>query len=255
MHLLKMIHLGGRARARSLRGGALRRAVKSHAASLLDPIFDEPFGEEVFLAGGAYKPLLKPGHPVRDLDLWVRDRKVRERLCAHLLAGGAKLVHDFKPYCIKFSKGEAEIEVTYQNVKNSIDDVLAGFDIAACSVAASYQGGRVINCAITTRAQRSFAERAVFLNEGYIRRLEAKRSPDVLQSIDRIKQFALALDMELPGELCERLWAVYENVYTREEREACVDTYMKTTVEYKGRGNLEVLQRAGVDVELELAGA
>lgn len=155
---------------------------------------------------------------------------------------------------LKFVKGDAEIEVTYQNAKNSIEDVLKGFDIAALSVATTYQDGRVTGCTITTQAERSFAERVVYLNEGYIERLKTKCNPDVLQSIDRIKRFAPALDMELPDGLCERLWAVYEDVYASEEREACVETYLKTTVEYKGRGDLELLQRAGIDAAPAQAG-
>lgn len=258
MDWLNKLHLGGRRLDaqghRLLSGRALRRALRKHTARLLRPIFDRPFADEVFLAGGAFKPLLKPGYPVRDLDLWVRNRKVRERLCTHLIDGGAKLVHDFKPYCLKFTKGDAELEVTYQNVKGSILDVLEGFDIAACSVAATYQNGVVTDTAITPRAERSFAERAVFLNEGYIARLETRRSPDVLQSIDRIGQFAEALDMEWPFELCERLWRVYEKVYTKDDREACVETYLTTTVGYKGRCNLDLLQRAGRGVDADLEG-
>ncbi|MFT4546728.1 MAG: hypothetical protein ACI9MB_000672 [Verrucomicrobiales bacterium] len=248
MHWREMIHYLHRPKAerdvKALGGKALRRAVKLHAAKLLAPIFDQPFADEVFLAGGAFKPLLKRGHLVRDLDLWVRNRKVRERLCAHLIAGGAELVHDFRPYCIKFSKRNVEIEITYQNVKGSMMEVLAGFDIAACSVAATYQDGAVTDCLITARAERSFLEREIFLNEGYIARLEARRSPDVLQSIDRIGQFAEDFDLDLPTELCERLWGVYENVYTIDEREACLGTYLKTTVDYKGRCDLSLLKRA-----------
>lgn len=104
MSWLKMISFGSRTSGGGdpgpLRGGNLRRAVRRQAAVLLKPIFDRPFADEVFLAGGAFKPLLKPGYPVRDLDLWVHDRKARERLCARLVEEGAELIQDFKPYCL-----------------------------------------------------------------------------------------------------------------------------------------------------------
>lgn len=238
----------------------MERAAAAHAQALLRPVIGAGFEDEVFLAGGAFKPVLKPGHPVRDLDLWVRDRRARERLVEHLLANGCELVHDFHPYCLKLEHGGTEIEVTYQNVKaRPISWVLERFDIAALSIAATYRSGRVIGVTALPAAVRSFAEGRLYLNEGYIDSLEERRSPDVLQSIDRISRFAEAFDMVIPDELCEEFWAVYETVYTREEREACRETYLRTTVGYKGRCDLGLLRRASggraVPAEPELLGS
>ena len=62
---------------------------------------------------------------------------MRERLVDHLIACGAELVHDFKPYCIKFKRRGQLIEITYQNVKQRpISEIVEGFDIACCAIAA-----------------------------------------------------------------------------------------------------------------------
>ena len=239
---------------------ALERAVAEQAHRLLEPAIGADFEDEVFLAGGAFKPVLMEGQAVRDLDLWVRDRRTRERLVEHLVANGAELVHDFHPYCLKFEHAGAEIEVTYQNVKQRpISWVLERFDIAALSIAATYRSGRVTEVTVLPAAVRSFAEGRLYLNEGYIDSLEERRSPDVLQSIDRISRFSERFDMHIPDELCEEFWAVYETIYTREERRACLETYLRTTVEYKGRCDLDLLRRANrgaaADPELEMLGS
>jgi hypothetical protein len=233
---------------------SFERAAATQAQALLAPMIGRDFDEEVFLAGGAFKPVLKEGHPVRDLDLWVRDRKVRERLTDHLIANGAELVHDFHPYCLKFEREGAEIEVTYQNVKDRpISWVLERFDVAAVSIAATFRAGKVTEMTVLPAALQSFVETRLYLNEGYIDLLEELRSPDVLQSIDRITRFAEAFDMEIPEALCEEFWVVYETIYTREEQEACLDTYLRTTVAYKGRCDLDLLRRANREAsEVEL---
>ena len=89
------------------------------------------------------------------------------------------------------------------------------------------------------------------LTKGYVDRLRERRSPDVLQSIDRVSSFADEVGFELPEELSERLWGVYENEYTEEEQQACVDTYLSTTVDYKGRVDLDVLRRANREEPVE----
>lgn len=240
--------------AEPLKGGAvaLGRRVKAHAGELLRSVLTKPFPGELFLAGGAFKPLLNPGNAVRDLDIWVRDRRQRGRLRDHLVACGAEVVHDFHPYCIKFQCGERQLEVTYQNVKDRpIGEVVEGFDIACCAIAATYSNGRVTDSYVSPRALRSVEEGRVMLTKGYVDRLRERRSPDVLQSIDRVSSFADEVGFELPEELSERLWGVYENEYTEEEQQACVDTYLSTTVDYKGRVDLDVLRRANREEPVE----
>ena len=223
----------------------MERAVKGHAKSLLQGILPRPFDDEVFLAGGAFKPLINPAQGVRDLDLWVRDRKVRERLVDHLTDCGAELVHDFKPYCIKFERKGQLIEITYQNVKQRpISEIVEGFDIACCAIAATYDGGQVTDCYVSPRAVDSASCREVMLTAGYIRRLQENRPPDILQSLDRMRRFSEEVDFELPERVSERLWRVFEGDYTDEQREACVDTYLSTTVNYKGRCDFDILRRA-----------
>ncbi len=225
----------------------LLREVARHAEALLAPVFTERFDDEVFLAGGAFKPVLNPGHPVRDLDLWVRDRKVRERLRAHLVERcGAEVVHDFHPYCIKFrAAGGEELEVTYQNVKDRpIADVLYGFDLAPVSIAACYRGGEVTSAVVTEEARRAIERREALFNRTYLEKLEAARNPDVLQALDRLTRLSEELGYAVPEDEVERLWEIYEGIYDRGEQQACVDTYLKTTVDYKGRCDLRLLQRA-----------
>ena len=52
------------------------------------------------------------------------------------------------------------------------------------------------------------------------------------------------MEFELARDVRERLWSLYENEYTEEEQQACIDTYLAATVDYKGRCNLDVLRRA-----------
>ncbi len=224
---------------------SLPRLVRGHAATLLEEVLSQPFSGELFLAGGAFKPLLNPEQDVRDLDLWVRDRRSRERLLSHLVACGAEVVRDFHPYCIKLLHGEREIELTYQNVKGRpIGEVVEGFDIACCAIAATYRDGKITDSYISPRALRSAEERQVMLTKGYIDRLLEERPPDILQSIDRLSCFAEEVGFDLPEEVSERLWKVYEEDYDEDEQRACMDTYLSTTVEYKGRVDLSVLRRA-----------
>ena len=223
----------------------LRKAAVAHASQLFSSVMPVPFQGEIFLAGGAFKPLIKEGHAVRDLDLWVRDRRVRERLCDHLVRCGATLVRDFRPYCILLRAGAMDIEVTYQNVKDRpISEILEGFDLAPCGIAATYVDGQVTQATITPAAIKSLRDGEVLINKPFLRRLETKRTPDVLQGLDRVARFASEMGMAVPEEQRQRLWAIYEELFTHEERQACVDTYMKATVEYKGHCDVPMLQRA-----------
>lgn len=226
-------------------GAALPKRAKGHAERLLKSVLSAPFPGELFLAGGAFKPLLNPERPVRDLDIWVRDRKQRERLCEHLVGCGAEMVHDFHPYCIKFQLGGQQLEVTYQNVKNRpIGEIVEGFDIACCAIAATCSNGRVTDVYVSSQAMLSVDEQQVMLTEGYIERLRRERSPDVLRSLDRLACFADEIGFEVSDEVREQLWGVYEEDYTAEEQRACVDTYLSTTVDYKGQVDFGVLRRA-----------
>lgn len=235
------------AQAPRLTGGRrkIERLVRAHAEQLLKPVFRTPFADDVFLAGGAFKPLINPARSVRDLDLWVRDRRARERLVDYLQLNGAVLVEDFHPYCLRFVHSAGEIEVTYQNVKdNTIDYVLKDFDIAPCAIGANYRDGRIISATVSDTTLRSLNDGRVLLTDEYLKSREEKRGPDLLQSIDRIGRFADETGFDIDTDQVEDLWHLYDNVYSEDERQACVDTYLSTTVEYKGRCNLELLQRA-----------
>ena len=90
---------------------------------------------------------------------------------------------------------DPEIEVTYQNVKDRpISEILEGFDLAPCGIAATYVDGQVTEATITPAAIKSLRDGVVLINEPFLRRLETKRTPDVLQGLDRVARFATEME-------------------------------------------------------------
>jgi hypothetical protein len=220
--------------------------VRRHAAKLLNFLsHGSVYGGEVFLCGGAFKSIINPKLQICDLDLWVRDRKAREHLTRDLLNRGAKLITDFHPYCMLFDLDGAAIEITYHNVKQRhISEIVQGFDLAGCAIAAHYTNGKITDAFISRGAANSIETQTTRLEGGYLQRLRSERLPTILRSIDRLGRFATDLHFDLHQPDIDALWDIYFKDYDADERQRCIDIYLETTSDYKGRCDLELLKTA-----------
>lgn len=222
------------------------RRVKKHARKILRFLSrGSSYKGEVFLCGGAFKHLINTSLKLNDIDLWVRNRREREALMAELLIRGARLVRDFHPYCILFDFRGPAIEITYQNVKNrQISEIVDGFDLAGCAIAATYSHGRIVDSYINPLALSASTERTACLEKSYLNRLRTDHMPSVLRSIDRLQRFAKEVGYRASQEDIKAMWAIFFNEYSAEERQECIDVYLKTTAGYKGQHDEQLLEMA-----------
>ncbi len=238
------VQAGAPARA-SVRGPLSPKRVKKQAAKVFRFLFPSGYKGEVFLCGGAFKRLLVPGLSTNDLDLWVRNRKERDRLVKHLLDRGAKLERDFRPFCLRLDLEGCAVEITYHNIKNgSLSDIVHGFDIAGCAIGASYRKGKVNSVYISPGAQETLIRREVVLEQAYLDTLATQRLPTVLRGIDRIQRFALETGFRIRDCDMDALWDLYFEHYSAEEKQQCLDVYLETTVGFKQACDKTLLQRA-----------
>lgn len=227
-------------------GGLSPQKIKRYAQRVFRFLFPRPWTGEVFLCGGAFKPLLKPGLKVNNLDLWVRDRREREKLFAHLIARGARLVRDFHPYCIRLELDGYAVEITYHNIHSGrISEIVHGFDIAGCSIGAQYKDGEVCDVYVSPKAIESTATSKVLLEDGYVHALTKKRVPTALRGIDRLQRFAAETGYAVCNEDLEELWTIFHEVYSPEEKQQAIDLYLETSVGFKEISDTNLLRRAG----------
>jgi hypothetical protein len=221
--------------------------VRSRAHQLFAFLFPQGFDGEVFICGGAFKPLLRKGLAMHDLDLWVRDRKQRAKLCQALLDRGAVLLQDFHPYCLKFRLEGQIIEITYHNVKDgTLADVLHTFDIALCAMGARFHRGRLEEVYVTDECWNSIRAREVRLLDSYFCFIGLERPASLLRSLHRMGQKAAELNYQVNSDHEHRLWEIYWKDYTEEERRTAMDLYFDTMVAYKGQHDERIVHRASV---------
>jgi hypothetical protein len=219
--------------------------LRGHSRRVFRFLFPNGYDGEVFLCGGAFKPVLKRGSAVHDLDLWVRNRKEREKLCKALLDRGAHLLHDFHPYCIKFRLEGQIIEITYHNVKDGgIGDVLNTFDLGICGIGARYASGNLAEVHVSDACWQSLETRQVSVLDSYFCLLHLQKTPSVLRTLHRMGQHAAELDFQVDEDCEHRLWDLYWHEFTEEERRASMDLYFDTMVTYKGQHDERLVSRA-----------
>lgn len=251
---LRPSHWQGRLRGITLEGLSRKspflseERVRKRARKLLGFLAREaPYPGEVFLCGGAFKTLMNPQVGVNDLDLWVRNRKERDCLSAFLLARGATLLRDFHPYCMLYQLDDRLVEITYQNVRERpISDIVRGFDIAGCAVAATYRDGEIVDAYFTASAAHSVRLKTACLEMTYLERLRADRLPTVLRTIDRLERFASDVGYPVSEADLAALWRLYREEYSPDERQKCMDVYLETTCGYKGIHNTALLNHAAL---------
>ncbi len=219
--------------------------VRGRAHQLFSFLFPKGFDGEFFICGGAFKPLLRKGLAMHDLDLWVRDRKDRARLCQALLERGAVLLQDFHPYCLKFRLEGQIIEITYHNVKEGkLSDVLHTFDIGLCAMGARFEHGRLVEAHVTDECWQSIRRKEVTLMESFFCFIGLQKPPSLLRTLHRMGQKAAELGYQVNLDHEHRLWEIYLHDYTEEERRVAMDLYFDTMVAYKGQHDERLVRRA-----------
>lgn len=221
--------------------------VRLHAQRVFGEVLGPDFAGEAFLCGGAFKPLLKRGLPINDFDFWVRDRKSREKLGAHLLARGATVARDFHPYCLKLRLDGRLIEITYHNVKDGgLTDVVNTFDLSICAMGARYANGRVEEVHVSDECWQAIKRRTVQVLPSYLVALQALRTPSIVRTLHRMGQKAAELDFDVDLAHEHLLWEIFWKDFSEEERRAAMDLYFETMVSYKGQTDERLLRRATV---------
>lgn len=219
--------------------------VHTLAQSYFKKLFPKGYTGEIFLCGGAFKPLLKEGLLLSDLDLWVRDAKERQRLATALEARGAQLVYDFKPYCAKYDLNGLAIEIVYHNVKTyTLLDLLETSDLALCAMGARYQDGQIIETVVHDECWRAICDREVRVLKDNLAGLQETQNPSILRSIHRIKRQRAELGYGVNPNDEHKLWTMFFQDYSESQRQDAINLYLSTMVNYKGQRDEEILTQA-----------
>lgn len=219
--------------------------IRLHARRVFDRVLGGGYEGEVFLCGGAFKPLLKRGAPINHLDLWVRDRKERENLTRSLLARGAVLARESQPYCLKLRLDGCLIEISYHNVKDGkLADVLNTFDLAICGIGARYEKGRVAEVHVADECWNSVRRRTVQVLSSYLCAVQELRSPTIIRTLHRMGQEASELGYDVDVEHEHLLWDTFWNLFSEDERRGAMELYFETTAAFKGAGDEGLVRRA-----------
>jgi len=219
--------------------------VRAHAQHLLESVFPDGYQGEIFLCGGAFKPLLYKKGVVHDLDLWVRNPVERRHLSEALSAAGATLVEDFHPFCQKFRREGRWVKVACQDVESgALEDVLGSFDLSLCGVGARYVDGSVVETEIHEEFWQAFRHRRVRLLRSYLTQLEQEKTPTLLRSLHRMGLQAAELGYRVDDEDEHRLWELYWNLYTADERRTAMDLYFESMVVARGPKDDHLVRRA-----------
>lgn len=219
--------------------------VRLHARRIFHQIFGGTYPGEVFLCGGAFRPLLKRRAPVNHLELWVRDRKERETLTRFLLARGAALARESQPYCLKLRLDGCVIEISYHNLRDgTLADVLNTFDLAICGIGARYVKGRVAEVHVAAECWTSMRRRSVQVLPSYLCAVQDLHTPTIIRTLHRMGQEASELNYDVDVAHEHLLWDVFWNLFSEEERRAAMEFYFETTVSSRNAGDERLVRRA-----------
>lgn len=218
---------------------------RQHAQRLCHSLFPLGYNGEFFLCGGAFKPLLRKDLPINDLDLWVRDQVARDKLCQALIAQGAILLRDFHPYCLKYRLDGQIVEITYHNVHNGhLQDILNTFDLAINGMGAHYSHGQVRSTSITEGCSRCLNQHEIHVLEPYFAHLKQHHDPSLLRTLHRLGQAAHELNLNVHSDSEHRLWHLFWNHYTEEQRRAARDLYFNTIVTHQNDSHEHLIRRS-----------
>ena len=219
--------------------------IADHAKRLLTPVLEgTEFDDELFLCGGAYKSMLNPSLPVSDLDLWVRDRKKREMFTQAFVQAGAELISDFQPFCLKFTQRSVAVELNYQNLNDlGISRVMDHCDLGVCALGAVWQQGEIIDVVVSDSFLKSVRDQTVYLHDTFLQHLTEARPPSLLRTLHRLERAATELGYRLAQSETAALWDIY-GALSETDKQANLDVYLETMVDYKGCCNETVLRQA-----------
>ena len=210
--------------------------IRGYAQSLLKDFLPSEYEGEVFLCGGAFKPLLNKRLPHPEMDLWVRSAEDREALCLALHGAGGHLIENLYPHCLKFRLEGLRCEVHYHDVgEGSLAALLGVFDLALCGVGVRWQQGQVEEAEISDACWRALCRRQVMVMDHYLDQIALQKAPCLLRIIHRMGQQATDLEFTVDQNHEQRLWDMYWNHYTEEERQAALDLYFSTVVAHRGQ--------------------
>ena len=211
-------------------------------------LLPQGFAGEVFLCGAAFKPLLKKGLSVHDVDLWVRTVKDRAMLCRALLERGATRLPDaVHPHALKFRLEGHLIEVTCNGVEGgSLSDVVQAYELAILSMGIHYKNGEIVDTCVSDECWDAVWHRKVKVSSAYICYLAMFKPPCLIRTLHRMGQEAAELGFDVDGDEEHRLWGIYWQDYSEEERKLAMDLYFETTVSHKTQHHYHVVRRATI---------
>lgn len=221
--------------------------IRRHAKQIFTELLGDDYDGEVFLCGGAFKPLLKRKLPINDYDLWVRDNTQRGKLVQFLLDRGATIARDYAPYCLKLRLNGRIIEITYNNVDDArLEDVLNTFDLAVCGMGARYAGRRVAEVFVSNDCWDAIRHRAVRTMPRYMCFLSIQRAASLVRTLHRMGQQATELGFEVDTAHEHALWEIFWSDFSEDERRSALDLYFETMVSHSGRFDQRLMRRAMV---------
>ncbi len=233
---------------------SLKKRALEHAGRLLGAVSDIPHPGDIYLAGGAFKPLMGSSKPVRDLDLWVKNRWAREAAAAWLLDSGFILERDFQPYCQVFRKDGQVVELTYQNLKEGgIQDVIEFFDLGTSQIAVKVTNGRACEIFTTPDFWESQQSRIVRISRSHWHRLGNEHSPTMVLSLHRMESCAAELGWDYDRSQQDEMWRMLAEDYTVEEATGALALADEILGEYKNHSEAPSLVRARIEVAKKAA--
>lgn len=221
--------------------------IRRHAKQIFTELLGDDYDGEVFLCGGAFKPLLKRKLPINDYDLWVRDNTQRGKLVQFLLDRGATIARDYLPYSLKLRLDGRIIEITYNNVDDGrLEDVVNTFDLAVCGMGARYSGRRVAEVFVSHECWDAIRHRAVRTLPSYMCFLSIQRAASLVRTLHRMGQQATELGYEVDTAQEHALWEIFWRDFSESERRQAIDLYFETMVSHNGRCDDRLLRRVMV---------
>ncbi|MBU2514000.1 hypothetical protein KJ966_21905 [bacterium] len=171
-----------------------------------NPVLTEIIGNlihiQIYLAGGYFKTLLS-GLPVKDLDLWVPDKKTKHLLIQSLLDRGAVIIDDKPPFFIalRFERNILEFPYNYDGLP--MESCLSRFDIALSAIGVEYNCGRWKSF-IHPSAAKSFKEKKLYLIHPF------NNWKYALVTLDRLNRYHRELNFEIVKAEVDYLWDLFD---------------------------------------------
>lgn len=227
-----------------------KRRVRAHAQRLMNFLLPQGFHGEVFLCGSAFKPLLKKGLAVHDVDLWVRSPEDRAALTTALLERGAHRLPDAAPpRALRFRLEGHLIEISCNAVEDAaLGDIIQTYELAIQGLGVRWQDGCVRETLVSPECWSAVRHREVKVMPSYVCLLALTRPACLIRTLHRMGQEAAELGYGVHSEEEHQLWQIYWEDYSEDERKAAMDLYFETTVSHKTQHHYHVVRRATVGV-------